>query len=536
MKKFFQLIVEQITVLIICAILCISTISIFTITQRILPQIHHLVQDQVNTQVSDINLWFQFNREIIRQYANTFRDESLTEENHLHILELLREYQQDTNIRYESLGFITLEGEKFLTDDSDFTVNDRAYFLELTNTNKDVVISDVITSKSNQEKIVLIVAKVFDENQQVIGYISAALRTDYIENLMMNIAKEFNVYIANLEGDVVMGNPTDVQGIHFEKDINTNPNWKYVLEIPYSYYMNTILETVLLISVVTVVILLVAQYIVRQIAYGLVTPLKNLENVMANAKDGELLKSEEHSHIQEFETLNASYNAMVDEINHLITEVKEKEHERSEADNRALYSQIKPHFLYNTLETIQAMAFDHDDEDVENAIHDLAVFFRTGLSDNRQMVSLDEEIMHVRSYLKIQKLRYHAILNDEWEIDHDLLQNQFLKFTIQPLVENAIYHGVKVLNQPSTIQVHIYAQDETIVVDVINRYETIDENHIAKINEELKKGVLPEENLGYGLFNVNARIQHQYGNRFGVQLIAENHVFTSRMIQPKSVI
>ena len=223
---------------------------------------------------------------------------------------------------------------------------------------------------------------------------------------------------------------------------------------------------------------------------------------------------------------------MIDEIHQLLEEVKEKEHQRNEADNRAMYAQIKPHFLYNTLETIQAMAFDHDDEDVEQAIHDLAVFFRIGLSDNRQIITLEEEIMHVKSYLNIQKLRYHDILNDEWDIDNSLLKRPFLKFTLQPLVENAIYHGAKLLNKSSTIHIRVYAENDAIAIDVCNAYHEIDQEHIRQINEALKKADIPDNNLGYGLFNVNARIKHQYGNEYGVILSAENHIFKSYMTQP----
>lgn len=260
--------------------------------------------------------------------------------------------------------------------------------------------------------------------------------------------------------------------------------------------------------------------------------MQRLETVMSKAKDGLLEKSNETTNIKEFYTLNSSYNTMIDEIHQLLEEVKEKEHQRNEADNRAMYAQIKPHFLYNTLETIQAMAFDHDDEDVEQAIHDLAVFFRIGLSDNRQIITLEEEIMHVKSYLNIQKLRYHDILNDEWNIDNSLLKRPFLKFTLQPLVENAIYHGVKLLNKSSTVHIRVYAEDDAIAIDVCNAYHEIDQEHICQINEALKKADIPDNNLGYGLFNVNARIKHQYGNEYGVILSAENHIFKSYMTQP----
>lgn len=533
MKKFYDLIIQKFILILICSILCISAISIFTIHQRILPKINQLAKNHINTQVSDINLWFQFNREIIRQFATRFTDEELTEDNHEEILYLLTQYKNDSNIQYESLGYITLSGNKYLTDLSEFNVSDRSYFKELQDSQKDVVISDVIASKSNEEQIVLIVSKVYDKDKNVKGYISAALKTEYISNLITNIAKDFHVYITNSNGNVVLGDTKVVaDGTRYEKNLISNPNWTYVLEIPSSYYMNTILETIALITIVTVLIILITLLLVQKIVTEFVSPLQRLETVMSKAKDGLLEKSNETTNIKEFYTLNSSYNTMIDEIHQLLEEVKEKEHQRNEADNRAMYAQIKPHFLYNTLETIQAMAFDHDDEDVEQAIHDLAVFFRIGLSDNRQIITLEEEIMHVKSYLNIQKLRYHDILNDEWDIDNSLLKRPFLKFTLQPLVENAIYHGVKLLNKSSTIHIRVYAENDAIAIDVCNAYHEIDQEHIRQINEALKKADIPDNNLGYGLFNVNARIKHQYGNEYGVILSAENHIFKSYMTQP----
>lgn len=266
MKKFYDLIIQKFILILICSILCISAISIFTIHQRILPKINQLAKNHINTQVSDINLWFQFNREIIRQFATRFTDEELTEENHEKILHLLTQYKNDSNIQYESLGYITLSGNKYLTDLSEFNVSDRSYFKELQDSQKDVVISDVIASKSNEEQIVLIVSKVYDKDKNVKGYISAALKTEYISNLITNIAKDFHVYITNPNGNVVLGDTKVVaDGTRYEKNLISNPNWTYVLEIPSSYYMNTILETIALITIVTVLIILITLLLVQKL-------------------------------------------------------------------------------------------------------------------------------------------------------------------------------------------------------------------------------------------------------------------------------
>ena len=117
------------------------------------------------------------------------------------------------------MGYITLSGNKYLTDLSEFNVSDRSYFKELQDSQKDVVISDVIASKSNEEQIVLIVSKVYDKDKNVKGYISAALKTEYISNLITNIAKDFHVYITNSNGNVVLGDTKVVaDGTRYEKN------------------------------------------------------------------------------------------------------------------------------------------------------------------------------------------------------------------------------------------------------------------------------------------------------------------------------
>lgn len=533
MKRLYNVIVHRVVLLLIASILCISSISVFTIYRYILPNMQQLVNNHVNTQVGNINLWFQFNSELIRLYATQFQKEEISGQNYKHLLTKLEEFKNKSNIQYDSLGFITLDGRKYVTDHSNFNVEDRSYFAELKSGRKDVVISDVIESKSNKNKLILILAKIYDEKHQVKGYISGALKTEYIENLMANVAGNFHAYLKNNKNETVLGNDRFHRtGIHIEKRLYSYLNLTYVLDIPRSYYMNTILLTVIFIILATVILLLVTRMVTHHVAHCLVKPIQSLEIAMAKTKNGILEKNKEETAILEFNNLNRNYNQMIEEIYLLLQQVKEKEMERNDANNKAMYAQIKPHFLYNTLETIQAMAFDHEDEDVEKAIQDLAVFFRISLSNDRQIISLQEEMNHVQSYLNIQKLRYQDVLQYSFEIQHVELERPFLKFTLQPLVENAIYHGVKLLQKKEPIMIRVYQEKEDIVIEVENTFEDIDLTHIKNINRILESGCTPDGQLGYGLFNVNERIKHQYGNEYGVCLRVEDHRFISRMIQP----
>lgn len=533
MKRLYDVIVKRVFLILIVSIISISTISLCTIYAYILPNVRHLVNNHVLTQVSDINLWFQFNSELIRLYATQFQKEEISVQNQKKLLAKLNEFKEKSNIQYDSLGFITLDGQKYVTDNAHFQVLDRSYFKELKDSNKDVVISDVIESKSNKNKIILILAKIYDQQKKVKGFISGALKTTYIENLMTNVAGNFRAYLKNDKNKIVLGKEYFTPGsMHVEKPLHAYLKLTYVLDIPQSYYMKKILVTIILIILATIILLFIAQYVIKHVVNRIVKPLQGLVNAMLQAKKGVLEKNNANIEILEFHNLNNDYNQMIEEIHLLLTKVKEKEIERNNANNKAMYAQIKPHFLYNTLETIQAIAFENDDHEVEKAIHDLAVFFRIGLSNDRQIISLEEEIKHVKSYLNIQKLRYRNILEYHFKIENINLKSPFLKFTLQPLVENAIYHGVKLLTRKAAIMIHIYQKESNIVIDVENDFEKIDLKLIHEINHLLKQGSIPNNQLGYGLFNVNARIKHQYGDCFGVYLIVQKQRFISRMVQP----
>ena len=138
-----------------------------------------------------------------------------------------------------------------------------------------------------------------------------------------------------------------------------------------------------------------------------------------------------------------SFNIMIGRIRQLLdSKVKEQE-TLKKAELKALQAQINPHFLYNTLDTIVWMAQANKTDQVIDIVQALSNFFRIALSKGQDWITIDQEIEHIRCYLTIQKLRYHDILDYQIEVDEDILSGTILKLTLQPLVENALYHGIK---------------------------------------------------------------------------------------------
>jgi sensor histidine kinase yesM len=196
-------------------------------------------------------------------------------------------------------------------------------------------------------------------------------------------------------------------------------------------------------------------------------------------------------------SLQNHFNEMIDKIKYL-----------REYEINALYSQINPHFLYNTLDTIIWMAEFQDTEKVISITKALSNFFRISLSNGKEKIPLKEEINHIKEYLYIQKQRYEDKLEYKISIQEELKNIEVPKIILQPFVENAIYHGIK--NLDTTGIISIYSQIIENKIELI-----IEDNGIGF--EAAKKQALMKMG-GVGIKNVNKRIQYYYGKEYGAKI------------------
>ena len=151
----------------------------------------------------------------------------------------------------------------------------------------------------------------------------------------------------------------------------------------------------------------------------------------------------------EIATLAESVNDMSEHLEELVRQIKEDERKMRYAELRLLQEQINPHFLYNTLDTIVWLVEGNDSEKAVNMVVSLSEFFRIVLSKGKEIITIKEEEQHIRSYLEIQQVRYQDILDYDIQIEPEIYPYEILKLTLQPLVENALYHGIKTRNSPS---------------------------------------------------------------------------------------
>ena len=231
-------------------------------------------------------------------------------------------------------------------------------------------------------------------------------------------------------------------------------------------------------------------------------PLIKLENHMQNFENNlrEFHLSEKTGY--EIQNLVEHFNVMVEKIKYL-----------REYEIKALHSQINPHFLYNTLDTIIWMAEFEDNEKVISITKSLANYFRLSLSNGHEKIPLKDEIMHTKEYLFIQKQRYEDKLSYFFNIeDKSLLSIEVPKIIIQPIVENSIYHGIKNLSGNGIITIDVYRQNSTINISVKDN----------GIGFEKAKQFKKNKTGGVGIKNVDKRIKFYYGKNYGVFINKDN--------------
>jgi len=279
-----------------------------------------------------------------------------------------------------------------------------------------------------------------------------------------------------------------------------------------------ILQDVLTIRYWTYVIIGLTMVLAIVMAYfftsSIAKPVLDLQSLMKRAEHGDLSVRFSGSPGDEIGELGVGFNEMIGRIQSLIDQVYTEQQSKRDAELRILQEQIKPHFLYNTLDTIQWMAQEHRVDDVVSMVGALTQLFRIGLNKGRELITLAEEIEHVESYLCIQKMRYEDKFDYEISCDPSLRSRRVLRLMLQPLVENAIYHGIKERRGHGILAVSTRAEDGDLLLSVRDDGVGMSEETLGLLRASLEEGGRPIG--GYGIHNVHERIRLTYGKPYGL--------------------
>ncbi|MCJ7843489.1 sensor histidine kinase [Lederbergia sp. NSJ-179] len=383
------------------------------------------------------------------------------------------------------------------------------------------------------------------ETNQVTGVILMDLKLDFIKNVIesIKIGNSGFIFITDKEGEIVYApvnsivyriHPSWLQAKNsppIEKNINddkyqiiynTIPDigWKVVGVFSLNETTKVVTEVQHFTIVIAIITLAISSIVSVFFANMITKPLNKLKTLMGNVEEGHFDVRFNSKYNDEVGQLGNSYNKMVQEIDRLIQLLYVKEKSKREEELKVLQAQIQPHFLYNTLDTIQWMAYEYKAPKIAEMVNSLTTLFRIGLNKGKEFISIREELEHVRSYLIIQMTRYESKLEYDIKADEEVKDYQILKLILQPLVENSIYHGIRNKRGKGRITITVTRQDENLLLCVMDTGKGIKEEMLKQLNHSLKM-MGTTDRKGYGLHNVNERIKLSYGAKYGLEVFSE---------------
>jgi two-component system, sensor histidine kinase YesM len=245
-------------------------------------------------------------------------------------------------------------------------------------------------------------------------------------------------------------------------------------------------------------------------------PVVELNNKIKRVEKGDLSVTISTERKDELGELSASFDNMVVQLKNLIKEKVDQQKKKSDMEFQVLQAQINPHFLYNTLNSIKWLAVIQNIENISEMTSAIINLLKYNISSKNILVTLGEEIESIKNYASIQKYRYGSNFNIEYEIDDNTTNLKILKFILQPLVENSIFHGFKNYKYGGEIKIRSQIINENLLIEVIDNGCGIDKEKSESHDDETGK-----MHSGIGLNNVNERICIYFGSKFGITVKSE---------------
>lgn len=270
-------------------------------------------------------------------------------------------------------------------------------------------------------------------------------------------------------------------------------------------------ELYMLMAVILVAIALIISSIVSK---GITRPIHKLQSSMALIQEGDFQAGNvEVDSRNEIGSLTETFNVMTQKIQELMVQIIEEQQAKRKSELKALQSQINPHFLYNTLDSIIWMAEEGKNEEVVVMTASLAKLFRQIINNEEEEISIFQEVEYCRNYLIIQKMRYKDKLEFEIDLDPDIKGEKIIKLVLQPLIENAIYHGLKYKESKGMLILKGYGLEDDIIFEIIDNGVGMDQDTMEHIFERHKVNY---RSNGVGVYNVERRIRLSYGQEYGI--------------------
>ena len=306
--------------------------------------------------------------------------------------------------------------------------------------------------------------------------------------------------------------------------------WKIVSVTPVSQFSMNLGQMrfffIIILAFSMILIIILNLILSAQIA----NPIKKLENSVKDLEKGNL-KPELEIYIggsHEIQHLGRTVRSMVEQMRRLMDDIVKEQEEKRKSDLDALQSQINPHFLYNTLDSIVWMIECERYAEAISMVTELASLFRISLSKGQNVISIDRELQHARNYINIQKVRYKNRFRIEFDINQEVLGYSTMKLILQPILENAIYYGMEAMDEDGIIFIRGYQKEGSVYLEVEDNGLGMPESVTEKLLDENNQ--LPKKGSGIGLLNVHQRIQICFGKEYGLIVESEPDVGTKVII------
>jgi two-component system sensor histidine kinase YesM len=302
---------------------------------------------------------------------------------------------------------------------------------------------------------------------------------------------------------------------------NNSYNWKIFYSVDTSSLTKEIKQTKIFIYVIVLICLIISFPLILLLTHYITTPLKNLLESMKRVKKGNFTEHVKVTKNDEIGQLSVVYNEMVIELKELIEENYVLEIKEREAELNALHSQINPHFLYNTLDTIYWKAQANNQKDISKMIYSLSKLFRLSLNRGENWITVSKEKELLEHYLLLQKIRFKDKLIYEILIDENIINYIIPKFILQPFIENAIVHGLEPKDGKGIISIKGHHLDNNLYFIIQDNGIGIEKNKLNNLINNINNKHKKHNTEGYAINNINERLSLHFKNDYSLKFTSK---------------
>lgn len=316
--------------------------------------------------------------------------------------------------------------------------------------------------------------------------------------------------------------------------------WSVISVVDNKYIMDSINRLRLFLILTAVFCVVLSVYFASYISKTISDPVARLQRKMYQVGEGDFDIRASTGASDEIGQLTLSFDKMVERTKQLIENVYQSEIYQKEAELNALQAQINPHFLYNTLQTIDMMAEEEGADEISDACQALSKIFRYSINRGQEFVHVQDEIVHIENYMLIQKLRFGSKLEVRYDIQNECRELYIVKLLIQPMVENAVVHGIENVLDKCYVTIRVYRKEDCLYAEVEDNGTGIAPGQLMELNEKLARSAeqkmvhevdYVKNHRSIGLENTNARIKLYFGQEYGITITSEEGTGTKVCIK-----